>query len=197
MLFWTDGLCPATVRFIEHPIILNIPSVFWPLLLWPSRCLSCSSDAQSEPWGPLCWVLAFLTASYQHLLWTPIHQGPRPLRPGVAFPTTSRLPPTPSGASPWNGIFGRVEGQNITTWIHTHTCTHLHAHIRMYIRSHIQTYTYTYTHTHKYIYIHTHMQIYILINTNMHIETHLHIPTQTYIRLHIRTHTRTHIYKVK
>ena len=42
-------------------------------------------------WGPLCWVLAFFTASYQHLLWTPTHQGPKPLRPGVAFPTTSRL----------------------------------------------------------------------------------------------------------
>ena len=26
------------------------------------------------PWGPLCWVLAFLTASYQHLLRTPTHQ---------------------------------------------------------------------------------------------------------------------------
>ena len=24
-----------------------------------------------RPWGPLCWVLAFFTASYQHLLWTP------------------------------------------------------------------------------------------------------------------------------
>ena len=54
--------------------------------------LSCSSDAQPEPWGPLCWVLAFFTASYQHLLCPPpIHQGPKPLRPGVAFPTTSRL----------------------------------------------------------------------------------------------------------
>ena len=28
-----------------------------------------------RPWGPLCWVLAFFTASYQHLLWTPTHQG--------------------------------------------------------------------------------------------------------------------------
>ena len=26
--------------------------------------------------GPLCWVMAFFTASYQHLLWTPTHQGP-------------------------------------------------------------------------------------------------------------------------
>ena len=60
-------------------------------LMAVTLCLSCSSDAQSEPWGPLCWVLAFFTASYQHLLWTPIHQGPKPHRPGVAFPTTSRL----------------------------------------------------------------------------------------------------------
>ena len=44
-----------------------------------------------RPWGPLCWVLAFFTASYQHLLWTTTHQGPKPLRPGVALPTTSRL----------------------------------------------------------------------------------------------------------
>ena len=44
-----------------------------------------------RPWGPLCWVLAFFTASYQHLLWTPTHQGPKSLRPGVAFLTTSRL----------------------------------------------------------------------------------------------------------
>ena len=47
-------------------------------------------------WGPLCWVLAFFTASYQHLLWTPTHQGPKPLRPGVAFPTTTCLPPSPT-----------------------------------------------------------------------------------------------------
>ena len=45
-------------------------------------------------WGPLCWVLAFFSASYQHLLWTPTHQGPKPLRPGVALPITSRLSPT-------------------------------------------------------------------------------------------------------
>ena len=42
-------------------------------------------------WGPLCWVLAFFTASYQHLLWTPTHQGPKPLQPGVALPTISCL----------------------------------------------------------------------------------------------------------
>ena len=29
-----------------------------------------------RPWGPLCWLLPSFTASYQHLLWTPTHQGP-------------------------------------------------------------------------------------------------------------------------
>ena len=49
---------------------------------------SFSRAAQPEAQGPLCWVMASFTASYQHLLWTPTHQGPKPLRPGVAFPTT-------------------------------------------------------------------------------------------------------------
>ena len=57
-----------TVRGSWRP---NITAIFWPPILWPSTmCLSCSSDAQPEPWGPLCWMLAFFTASYQHLLWT-------------------------------------------------------------------------------------------------------------------------------
>ena len=37
--------------------------------------------------GPLCWVLAFFTASYQHLLWTPIQSGlPRAPSAGCGFP---------------------------------------------------------------------------------------------------------------
>ena len=44
-----------------------------------------------RPRGSLCWVMAFFTASYQQLLWTPTHQGPKAPRPDVAFPTTSRL----------------------------------------------------------------------------------------------------------
>ena len=28
-----------------------------------------------RPRGPHCWVMAFFTASYQHLLWTPIQSG--------------------------------------------------------------------------------------------------------------------------
>ena len=66
----------------------NITAIFWPPNLWPSTlCLSRSSDAQPEPWGPLCWVLAFFTASYQHLLWTPIKSGlPRAPLARCGFP---------------------------------------------------------------------------------------------------------------
>ena len=40
-----------------------------------------------RPWDPLCWVLAFFTASYQHLLWTPIQSGlPRNPSAGCGFP---------------------------------------------------------------------------------------------------------------
>ena len=51
---------------------------------------SFSMAAQPEVQRPT--LLAFSTISYQQLLWTPTHQGPQgPHRPGVAFPTTSRL----------------------------------------------------------------------------------------------------------
>ena len=60
-------------------------------------------------WGPLCWVLAFFTVSYQHLLWTPTHQGPKPLRPGVAFPATPCLsPPTVCNST----------GTQLPSWLH-------------------------------------------------------------------------------
>ena len=156
-----------------------------------------------SPWGPLCWVLAFLTASYQQLFWTPnsirVPEGPfgrvwlslphlvynsaynclelqlelawllsyiivhahsiansifeiaclivinchavhRSLSSGasvLSVPFHQPNPPTrslsitghwnvsiPSCASPWNGIFGRVKGQNTTQhrlWINRGT----------------------------------------------------------------------------
>ena len=37
---------------------------------------SFSRAAQLEAQGPLCWIMAFFITSYQHLLWTPTHQGP-------------------------------------------------------------------------------------------------------------------------
>ena len=53
--------------------------VAFPTTSRPSRCvflvsfpcLSCSLGAQPEAEGPLCWMLAFFTASYQYLLRTP------------------------------------------------------------------------------------------------------------------------------
>ncbi len=51
----------------------NRTEIFWPPLLWPSTlCLSRSPPLLNRrPWGPLCWVMAFFTASYQQLLWSP------------------------------------------------------------------------------------------------------------------------------
>ena len=47
-------------------------AIFWPSLLWPSRCVFLvllMLNRRSR--GPLCWVMASFTASYQHLLWSP------------------------------------------------------------------------------------------------------------------------------
>ena len=45
-----------------------------------------------RPWGPLCWVMAFFTASYQQLLWSP-----RAPSAGCGFPYHTRLSPSPTG----------------------------------------------------------------------------------------------------
>ena len=76
----------------------NRTATFWPLLLWPSAlCLSRSPGLLNwRSRGPLCWVMAFFTASCQHLHRTSTHQGPKALRPGVAFPTTSVPSPSPT-----------------------------------------------------------------------------------------------------
>ena len=71
-------------------------NILTPKLMTVNVVSSRSSGAQPEPWGPLCWVLAFFTASYQHLLWTPIHQGfPRAPSAGCGFPYHISSP-TPS-----------------------------------------------------------------------------------------------------
>ena len=70
----------------------NVTAIYWPPLLWLSAlCLSRSPGLLNRrPRGPLCWVRAFSTAScYQRV--SKHHRGSRgSLRPGVAFPTTSR-----------------------------------------------------------------------------------------------------------
>ena len=64
-----------TVRGSWRP---NINCNILTLLLWPSAlCLSCFLMLNRRPSGPaLRWMMAFFTASYQQLLWTPTHQGP-------------------------------------------------------------------------------------------------------------------------
>ena len=52
----------------------NGTAIYWPPLLWPSAlCLSRSPELLNRrPSGPaLCWMMAFFTASYQQLLWSP------------------------------------------------------------------------------------------------------------------------------
>ena len=80
----------------------NITAIFWPPLLWPSAlCLSRSPGLLNRrPSGPLCWVMAFFTASYQHLLRTSTHQGPKAPSAWRGFPYhTSSITPTPTGTN--------------------------------------------------------------------------------------------------
>ena len=51
-------------------------AIFWPHSYGCQRCvLLVLLMLNRRPCGPLCWVMAFFTASYQHLLWTPIQSG--------------------------------------------------------------------------------------------------------------------------
>ena len=107
-------------------------NVFCRPFLWPSvLCLSRSLDAQPEARGPLCWLsLLHLISNFSGPQLT---RGPRgPLRPGVAFPTTSQLRlqlsdflswlsyiivqrPLNRPLNPWNGIFDRHQAEIIVT----------------------------------------------------------------------------------
>ena len=72
----------------------NITAIYWPLLLWPSAlCLSRSPDAQPEARGLSRKKTSTRNGFLYHIL-SPTglrnYWGPRgPLRPRVAFPTTS------------------------------------------------------------------------------------------------------------
>ena len=57
---------------------LNRTAIYWPPLLWPSALSLSRSPGllTRRPRGPaLCWMMAFFTASYQQLLWTPTQSG--------------------------------------------------------------------------------------------------------------------------
>ena len=51
-------------------------AIFWPHSYSRQRCVFVVHlMLNRRPRGPLCWVMAFFSASYQHLLWTPIQSG--------------------------------------------------------------------------------------------------------------------------
>ena len=52
-------------------------AIFWPHSYGRQRCVFLVLlMLNHRPWGPLCWVMAFFTVSYQQLLWTPTQSGP-------------------------------------------------------------------------------------------------------------------------
>ena len=52
-------------------------AIFWAHSYGHRRCVFLVLQMLNwRPRGTLCWVMAFFTASYQHLLWTPTHQDP-------------------------------------------------------------------------------------------------------------------------
>ena len=63
-------------------------TIFWPLFLIAVSVVSFSFSraAQPEAQRPLCLVMAFFTASYQHLLRTSTHQGPKAPSAWCGFP---------------------------------------------------------------------------------------------------------------
>ena len=72
-----------TVRGSWRP---NITEIFWPQTYGRHVVYFLFFDAQPEVQRPLCWVMAFFTASYPHLLRTSTHQGPKAPSAWCGFP---------------------------------------------------------------------------------------------------------------
>ena len=85
---YSKGLC---VRGSWRP---NRTATYWPPLLWPSvLCLSRSPGLLNRgPTGPLCWALAFSTASCHQRVWSPNWSGLQL----VQSPNWSDFPSSPS-----------------------------------------------------------------------------------------------------
>ena len=66
-------------------------AIFWPHSYGRQRWVSLVHlMLNRRPWGPLCWVMAFFTASYQQLLWNPTQSGaPSPF--GLVWLSLSHL----------------------------------------------------------------------------------------------------------
>ena len=105
---------------------LNRTAIFWPSLLWPSRCLSCSPDAQPEVQRPTLLGDGFLYGILSATSLVPkLHRGSwGPPRPGVAFPTTSHLSPSwtqlncnwPSNSTVLTSVLTELYNSSTPTW---------------------------------------------------------------------------------
>ena len=74
----------------------------------------------------------------------------------------------PSGASLWNCMFGRVEGQYTTCtqiYIYTYKHTQIYIYIYIYVQIYICIYIYIHKYIYIYIYIYTNIYIYIYVYT--------------------------------
>ena len=119
-------ICKVCLRGSWWP---NRTAIYWPPLLWPSAlCLSRSPGLLNRrPRGPaLCWMMAFFTASYRQLLWTPTQPGGCKGPFGLAWLSLPHLVslqlipdflswpsyiivqhPLNCPLNPWNGMFDR------------------------------------------------------------------------------------------
>ena len=72
--------------------------IFWPHCYGHQRCVFLVLlMVNRRSWGPLFWVLVFFTASYQHLLSTPTHQGLKAPSAWCGFPDhISSITPPPA-----------------------------------------------------------------------------------------------------
>ena len=116
-VLWWEGVGDRTeLQYIGSP------------LLWPSTlCLSRSPELLNRrPRGPaLCWMVAFFTASYHQLVWSPTHWGPEgpfglawlSLTPSptvwlLSWPShTTAQRPLDRPLNLWNGMFDRHQAE--------------------------------------------------------------------------------------
>ena len=96
-------------------------AIFWPHSYGRQRCVFLVLlMLNRRPWGPLCWVMAFFTASYQQLLWTPTQSG-APSLFGLVWLSLPHL------------VYNSVRSLTATVWllswlsyiiVHTHSVAH-------------------------------------------------------------------------
>ena len=89
--------------------------------LWPSTlCLSRSQMLKPEVQRPLCWVMAFFTASYQYILRISTHQGPKAPSARCGFPYHISSP-TGCNSTALTSVLTELYNSSTPTWSPTRT----------------------------------------------------------------------------